>query len=76
MNRLISVSIENPGHTCIGIDESTAIIVEGDSATVTGLSQVIVLKNDLGKVRSKGGLLGAEGIDLSVYFPGDRFSIP
>ncbi len=74
-NRLISVAIENPGYTCVGIDESTAIIVEGDKATVTGLSQVIVLKSDQKNYSSSDGLLGAEDIRLGVYLPGQTFTI-
>lgn len=75
MNRLISAAIENPDELLIGIDESTAIIVEGDSATVTGLSQVVVLKNTARDKKVQDGLLGSEGMLLSIYLPGDRFSL-
>jgi cyanophycinase len=75
MNRLISAAIENPDEILIGIDESTAIIVEGDSATVTGLSQVVVLSNTMKEKKVRDGLLGSEGMELSVYLPGDRFSL-
>lgn len=74
-NRLISVAIENPGYTCVGIDESTAIIVEGEKATVTGTSQVIVLKSDQKEYSVANGLLGAEDIRLGVYLPGQSFTI-
>lgn len=73
MNRLISVAIENPGDVCIGIDESTAIVVEGDSARVTGASQVVVLKSTQEEYSVKEGLLGAENIKLDVYLPGEKF---
>ena len=75
MNRLISVALENPGYTCIGIDESTAIVVEKDSARVTGISQVVVLYNSQDSIRSKNGLLGGDNVKLSVYLPGDKFPI-
>jgi cyanophycinase len=75
LNRLIAVSIENPGKLCVGIDESTAIIVEGDQATVTGVGQVIVIKNINEKKKTHYGLLGMEGLELSVLLPGDKFSI-
>jgi cyanophycinase len=75
MNRLISVAIENPGNVCIGIDESTAIVVEGDSARVTGDSQVVVLKSTQEEYSVKEGLLGAENIKLNVYLPGDVFQL-
>jgi cyanophycinase len=41
-NRLLSALCDFPGHTGVGIDESTAIIVSGDSAVVVGSSQVLV----------------------------------
>jgi cyanophycinase len=75
MNRLISACLENPEETCIGIDESTAIYVDGNKATVYGNSQVIVLKNKSAATISVGGLLAGEGLDLSIYLPGDTFAI-
>ncbi len=75
MNRLITVAIENPGYACIGIDESTAIVVEGDSCRVTGISQVILIRNSNPTVNTKNGLLGAKNMELSVFLPGDVFSI-
>jgi cyanophycinase len=75
MNRLIAAAIEHPAELLIGIDESTAIIVQGDSATVTGISQVVVLHNKQAVKRSQQGLLGSQGMELSVYLPGDRFSL-
>jgi cyanophycinase len=75
MNRLITVAIENPGYSCIGIDESTAIVVEGDSARVSGLSQVVVVRNPNQEIKTFKGLLGAEGMQLDIFMPGDRFSL-
>lgn len=74
MNRLISVCLENPEETSIGIDESTALFIDGDLATVYGLGQVIVLKNKVSKSKSTNGLLGGIGIELSVYLAGDTFN--
>jgi cyanophycinase len=75
MNRLISVAIENPEETCIGIDESTAILVHGDTAEVVGEWQVVVLKNKNGGMKIHKGLLGDESLELSVFLPGDTFLI-
>lgn len=75
MNRLISVALEYPGLACIGIDESAAILVEGDSATVVGTSQVILLRNTNGRGKEHNGLLGGQGLELSVLLPGDRFEL-
>lgn len=75
MNRLIAASIENPDELLIGIDESTAIIVEGSMARVTGLSQVVVLRNPTKSKKVQDGLLGALGLELSIYLPGESFSL-
>ena len=75
LNRLVSVAIEYPETLCIGIDESTAIIVDGDIATVAGESQVIVIKNQNGKKAILNGLLGAKNMELSVYLPGECFKL-
>jgi cyanophycinase len=75
LNRLIAVSIENPDQLCIGIDESTAIIVDGDNATVTGINQVIVIRNSGGEKTIVNGLLGNNGLELSVYLPGQKFNL-
>ncbi len=75
LNRLVAAAIENPDQLCIGIDESTAIIVEGDNATVTGKSQVIVIKNSSREKIVKNGLLGSENLQLSVYLPGQKFKL-
>ena len=75
LNRMISYGIENINHICVGIDESTAIFVDGNEATVFGISQVIVLKNKNSKASVKNGLLGAQGLSLDVYLPGDSFKL-
>lgn len=75
LNRLIAASVENPGLLCVGIDESTAIIVDGDYATVTGKSQVIVIRNKQTEKIVQDGLLGINGLELSIYVPGQKFRI-
>jgi cyanophycinase len=75
LNRLVAAAIENPDQLCVGIDEATAIIVNGDEATVTGNSQVIVIRNQ-GKAKVvQNGLLGIEGLQISVYLPGQKFML-
>ncbi len=75
LNRLLSVAIENPDESCIGIDESTAIIVAGNTIKVSGESQVIVLKNKGKTTKSTKGLLGANNLKISIYLPGESFTI-
>lgn len=75
MNRLITVAIENPEEMCIGIDESTAILVKGNVAEVVGNYQVVTLQNPDGSKQVENGLLGADGLILGVHLPGDTFII-
>jgi cyanophycinase len=75
LNRLVSVCIENPENICAGIDESTAILVEGNMATVYGLNQVVVLRQRSSKVKVENGLLGARNILLDILLPGESFRI-
>ena len=73
MNRLLTVVIEYPGYTGVGIDESTAILVQGNKAEVFGESQVIVIRNPNQGVRKKNDLLAAQDLLLGVYVPGETF---
>jgi cyanophycinase len=75
MNRLITVSLENPGKTCIGIDESTALLVRPGSAEVVGESQVILIRHREADTRIVNGLLGGRNMELSVYLPGDTLKL-
>lgn len=70
-NRLISVCLENPENICIGIDESTAILVKGGKAEVLGENQVIALQHTCAETKIVNGLLGGMNLDLSIYLPGD-----
>ena len=70
-NRLIAVCLENPENICIGIDESTAILVKGGEAEVLGENQVIALQHTCAETKIVNGLLGGMNLDLSIYLPGD-----
>ncbi len=75
-NRLISAIIEYPTLKGIGIDESTAILVKGKDAEVVGVSQVLVYSSPKRPKKSvKSGKLGARGLSLNIYLPGDHFSV-
>lgn len=75
-NRLISAVIEYPALKGIGIDEATAILVKGKDAEVVGLSQVLVYSTPKRPKKSvKSGKLGARGLRLDIYLPGDHFSV-
>lgn len=75
LNRLISVLLENPKKICIGIDESTALLVKKNKAEVVGSSQILVLRNKNKVIKTESGLLGAEKIQLDVFLPGQKFNI-
>ncbi len=75
MNRLLTVVLEHPGITGVGIDESTAVMVSGNHARVVGERQVIVVRNTMEEVSKENGLLRGQNLDLSVYLPGDRFEL-
>jgi cyanophycinase len=75
LNRLIAASIEHPKSVCVGIDESTAILVDRGMATIFGLNQVIVLHNPSKEIKTENGLLGGKKLSLDVYLPGESFSL-
>jgi cyanophycinase len=74
-NRLLTAVMEYPDHIGIGIDESTAIIVDGNRIKVVGESQVLVYRNNSRRVTTKGGKLGARNISLDIYLAGDTFTL-
>jgi cyanophycinase len=75
MNRMMAYTSENPNHISVGIDEATAIYVDGTKATVFGISQVVVLKNKNTRKTMRNGLIGITGLTLDIYLPGDSFSL-
>jgi cyanophycinase len=70
-NRLLSALARYPTFLCIGIDEQTAIIVEGKRISVAGSGQVIVLRQPVDlKVTGK-GLIKMKDVGFGVYTEGD-----
>jgi len=74
-NRMLSAIMEHPGFNCIGINESTAIIVENGWATVAGESQVIVFSNPVKIHTGSNYALAASSVRLSIYVAGEKFRI-
>jgi len=72
-NRLLSSIAKFPSYPCIGIDESTAIIVHGKKITVAGESQVIVISHPKGLQVTDKGLIKLKDLQFSIYTPGDVF---
>ncbi|MBS1730684.1 MAG: cyanophycinase [Bacteroidetes bacterium] len=71
-NRLLSALYAYPNFTCIGIDESTAIIFHKKRITVAGKSQVLVFSN-MEDQKAVKGLIKFSDIHLSIYTSGDSF---
>ena len=74
-NRLISALAAHPDLVCVGIDESTAIIVHGNKATVAGASQVIRLANPKQLKKTDKGLLKFSQAEFGIFTAGDVIDI-
>lgn len=72
-NRLISALADKPGYDCVGIDESTAIIVHGNQALVAGESQVLQFSNQATFDTTRNGLLKFKSLNIAAFTAGDRF---
>lgn len=59
----------------IGIDESTAILVDVPKIKVIGDSQVIVISNPTKSKKRYKEKIGAEGLQLDIYLPEAVFNI-
>jgi len=74
-NRLISALAAHPDMVCIGIDESTAIVVHGNKATIAGESQVVRLANPKSLTKTGKGLLKFKQADFGIFTAGDVIDI-
>ena len=74
-NRMLSAIMEYPYYNCIGINESTAVIVDNGWATVAGESQVIVFSKPLQVHTTANKDLAAASVQLGVYVAGEKFRI-
>lgn len=77
-NRLISLSLENPKLPCIGIDESTSIIVKPDDTfTVFGENMVMIFDSENAKNISvdKNGNLSGNNIIMHLLQSGNSYNL-
>jgi cyanophycinase len=73
-NRLISLVLEQPVHLGVGIDESTALIVEPDGRwRIAGASVAVVYDARRGAITPAGATLGATGMLMHVLPAGSRY---
>jgi cyanophycinase len=77
LNRLISLVAEKPALLGVGIDESTAIIVDpGQVFEVIGVGSALVLDGSRAGIRvSPNRRIGFSGMILHSLLPGDRFDL-
>lgn len=73
-NRMLTALADHPGKMVVGIDESTAIVVYGDSARVVGESQVVVAE-PVSKAMSENLKYAISDVRLKVVIPGKSFRI-
>ena len=73
--RLISSLAAHPEMTCLGIDESTAVIVHGNKATIAGNSQVIRLSKPKNLKATDKGLLKFSQAEFGIFTSGDVIEI-
>jgi cyanophycinase len=73
-NRLVSLVLERAPHLGVGIDESTALIVEpGGRWRVAGASVAVVYDARRATITPAGATLGAIGRQMHVLPAGSRF---
>lgn len=75
-NRLLSALAAYPLLTCIGIDEETAIIVEGNKISIAGNGQVVVMNHPQQLTITSTKLVKFNNIRFSIYTAGDHFVLP
>jgi cyanophycinase len=74
-NRLLSALTAYPGFDCIGIDEGTAIIVQGKKITVAGAGQVLRIADPKNVKFRENHLITFDNLQFSVYAAGDKFRL-
>lgn len=74
--RLVAPLLDNPGLIGVGIDEGTAMLVDGPTLEVFGKGTVTLFDARKAKVQPTpaGGVLSGGGMGLSVLRDGDRFN--
>lgn len=74
-NRLLSALAKYPSLPCIGIDESTAIIVHGDEVKVAGEGQVILFSKPKNLRYTSAGYIKFDDVRMRIFSEGDVFNL-
>lgn len=72
-NRLLSALNAHPNFECIGIDESTALIIHQNVVKVVGDGQVVKISNPVNLSVTDKGLIKFQDIQMSIFTNGDSF---
>lgn len=73
-NRLLTALCDYPGMMGVGIDESTAILVEGKKATVVGASQVLVFQ-PVDSCQTVFHHLGIDNVNMKILLSNQSFEL-
>ena len=75
--RLLACVLDHPDLVGVGIDEKTAVVVDGGHCEVIGESTVLVLdaRAEQKRATKSGDTLSASGLQLNVLHRGDKFEI-
>ena len=74
-NRLLSALAAHPTFDCVGIDEGTAIIVQGKKIEVAGVSQVLRIADPKNLKTTKTGHIKMESLRFNMFTKGDVFYV-
>ncbi len=74
-NRLLTAILEYPNNIGIGIDESTALMIQGNECTIFGESQVLVYRRGKHFKMKPYNRFSAKDIRLDIYVEGEKFNI-
>lgn len=72
-NRLLSALNAHPNFECIGIDESTALMIHQNVVKVIGDGQVVKISNPVNLSVTNTGLIKFQDIQMSIFTDGDSF---
>lgn len=73
-NRLISALADTGYPAAAGIDESTALLITPEYATVAGERQVVIFSRPE-QTLDRGGKIGMKEMKINIYLQGDTFKI-
>lgn len=72
-NRLLSALNAHPDFECVGIDESTALVIHQNVAKVVGDGQVVKISNPVNLSVTDKGLIKFQDLQMSIFTDGDSF---